>query len=96
MRLLRLLAKRCAGKLPVMSNTIKLNPAIHDAGARSGQAVWPLLLAVAAVGSNSLALSPILSDVARDLAATPGEIGRAGAAYGAATALSALPLANSA
>ncbi len=76
-----------------MSNTIKLNPAIHDAGARSGQAVWPLLLAVAAVGSNSLALSPILSDVARDLAATSGEIGRAGAAYGAATALSALPLA---
>jgi predicted MFS family arabinose efflux permease len=31
--------------------------------------------------------------VARDLAATSGEIGRAGAAYGAATALSALPLA---
>jgi predicted MFS family arabinose efflux permease len=48
---------------------------------------------VAAVGSNSLALSPILSDVAADLAATPAEVGRAGAAFGAATAMSALLLA---
>jgi predicted MFS family arabinose efflux permease len=78
--------------LPIMPNAIKMN--LANAAARpSTRGVWPLLLAVAAVGSNSLALSPILSDVARDLAATAAEAGRAGAAYGAATALSALLLA---
>ena len=51
-----------------------------------------LLLGVAVIGSNSLVLSPILTDVARDLGATPAVIARAIAAYGGATALSALLL----
>ncbi len=60
--------------------------------ASNGRLVWLLMLGVAVVGSNSLALSPILNDVAADLAATPVEVARANAAYGAATALSALCL----
>lgn len=54
--------------------------------------VWLLMVGVAVVGSNSLALSPILSDVAADLGATPVAVARANAAYGGATALSALLL----
>ncbi len=54
--------------------------------------VWLLMLGVAVVGSNSLALSPILSDVAADLRASPVEVARANAAYGGATALAALTL----
>lgn len=49
-----------------------------------------LLICVAAVGSNSLVLSPILSDVARSFGATAAEVARAAAAYGGATAFSAL------
>lgn len=45
---------------------------------------------IAVVGANSLALSPILTDVAADLGAAPVEAARAVAAYGGATALSAL------
>ncbi|HEY8566957.1 MAG TPA: MFS transporter [Beijerinckiaceae bacterium] len=59
---------------------------------RSPDLVWLLMLGVAVVGSNSLALSPILSDVAADLGATPVAVARANAAYGGATALSALCL----
>ncbi len=50
------------------------------------------MVGVAVIGSNSLALSPILDDVAAALGAAPVEIARAVAAYGAATALSALAL----
>ncbi|MBV9077780.1 MAG: MFS transporter [Methylobacteriaceae bacterium] len=53
-----------------------------------------LMTAVAVVGSNSLALSPILADVARDLGAAPTAVARASAAYGGGTALSALTLAR--
>lgn len=56
----------------------------------------PLLVltgGIAAVGSNSLVLSPILTDVATALAASPAEVARASAAYGGATALAALLLA---
>ncbi|MCB8820130.1 MFS transporter [Microvirga rosea] len=53
---------------------------------------WFLMLGVAVVGSNSLALSPILGDVANDLQATPVAVARANAAYGGATAVSALAL----
>lgn len=58
----------------------------------SSRAARLLMLGVAVVGSNSLALGPILNDVARDLATTPAAVGQANAAYGAATALSALTL----
>ena len=51
-----------------------------------------LLLGVAVIGSNSLVLSPILPDVARDLATTPSAVARAISAYGGATALAALLL----
>ena len=51
-----------------------------------------LLLGVAVIGSNSLVLSPILPDVARDLGTTPQVVARAIAAYGGATGLSALLL----
>ena len=51
-----------------------------------------LLLGVAVIGSNSLVLSPILPDVARDLATTPQVVARAIAAHGGATALAALLL----
>ena len=49
-----------------------------------------LLLGVAVIGSNSLVLSPVLTDVAVDLGTTPLVVSRAIAAYGGATALSAL------
>lgn len=57
-----------------------------------GAASTLLMLGVAVIGSNSLALSPILTDVARGLSATPVEVARANAAYGGATAVSALLL----
>jgi predicted MFS family arabinose efflux permease len=52
-----------------------------------------LTAGIAVVGSNSLVLSPILSDVATAMAATPVTVSRAIAAYGGATALSAFLLA---
>ena len=51
-----------------------------------------LILGIAVIGSNSLALSPVLTDVAHSLAATPVQVARANAVYGGATALSALLL----
>ena len=51
-----------------------------------------LLLGVAVIGSNSLVLSPVLTDVAADLGTTPLVVSRAIAAYGGATALSPLLL----
>lgn len=51
------------------------------------------MFAVSVVGSNGLALSPILSDVARSFASTPLTVSTAISAYGAATAASAFLLA---
>jgi len=51
-----------------------------------------LILGIAVIGSNSLALSPILTDVAHSLSATPVQVAHANAAYGGATAASALLL----
>lgn len=51
-----------------------------------------LILGIAVIGSNSLALSPVLTDVAHSLSATPVQVARANAAYGGVTALSALLL----
>lgn len=51
-----------------------------------------LLLGVAVIGSNSFVLSPVMTDVAADLGTTPLGVSRAIAAYGGATALSALLL----
>lgn len=61
-----------------------------DSGSR--RTIRLLLLGVAVVGSNSLALSPVLADVAAELGTGPVEVARASAAYGAATALAALGL----
>jgi hypothetical protein len=47
---------------------------------------------VAVIGSNSLALGPVVGDVAGELGASVVEVARASAAYGAATAASALLL----
>lgn len=52
-----------------------------------------LTAGIAAIGSNSLALSPILGDVAGALVVPPATVARAVTAYGGATALSALLLA---
>jgi len=52
-----------------------------------------LALGIAAIGSNSLLLSPILSQVAENLRTSPVRISWASAAYGGATALSAFLLA---
>lgn len=52
-----------------------------------------LALGIAAIGSNSLLLSPILSQVAENLGTSPVRISWASAAYGGATALSAFLLA---
>jgi len=57
---------------------------------RHATALPLLILGIAVVGSNSLALSPILTDVAYSLSATPVQVARANAAYGGATAVSAL------
>lgn len=53
-----------------------------------------LTLGIALVGSNSLVLSPILTDVAADFDARAADVARAIAAYGGATALSAFALAR--
>lgn len=52
-----------------------------------------LTAAIAIVGANSLALSPIAVTIARDLGTTPETVLVAGAIYGAGTALAALALA---
>ena len=52
-----------------------------------------LMFAVSVVGSNGLALSPILSDVARSFSTSALTISTAISAYGAATAASAFLLA---
>ncbi|WP_238879295.1 MFS transporter [Achromobacter xylosoxidans] len=56
-------------------------------------AIAALMFAVSVVGSNGLALSPILADVARSFASTPLTVSTAISAYGAATAASAFLLA---
>lgn len=56
-------------------------------------AIPTLMFAVSVVGSNGLALSPILSDVARSFASTPLTVSTAISAYGAATAAGAFLLA---
>ncbi|MFY3308749.1 MFS transporter [Achromobacter ruhlandii] len=56
-------------------------------------AIPALMFTVSVVGSNGLALSPILSDVARSFASTPLTVSTAISAYGAATAASAFLLA---
>lgn len=56
-------------------------------------AVLALALGIAAIGSNSLLLSPLLPQVATSLGTTPLRISWASAAYGGATALSAFFLA---
>lgn len=60
---------------------------------RSDAPLYTLMLAVAIVASNSLVLSPILSDVATSLGSTRIGISRAVAVYGAGTMVSALFLA---
>jgi predicted MFS family arabinose efflux permease len=62
--------------------------------ARTPWLIWVLMLGIAVVGSNSLALSPILGNVALDLETTSIAVGHASAAYGGATALSALVFAR--
>ncbi|WP_163849479.1 MFS transporter [Pseudooceanicola aestuarii] len=52
-----------------------------------------LTLAIGIVGANSMVLAPITAAVARDLGGAPAEIVQAAAAFGLATALSALLLA---
>lgn len=48
-----------------------------------------LITGISVIGSNSLALGPLLSDVARSLDADPVAVSRAMGAYGGATAISA-------
>ena len=58
---------------------------------------WPLvwlLIAVSIVGCNSLALSPILSDLSAAFNQTPAQVARAAAAYGGATAFASFFLAR--
>lgn len=62
--------------------------------ARPSSPVPALMFAVSVVGSNGLALSPILSDVARSYSTSPLTISTAISAYGAATAASAFFLAS--
>ncbi|MGE8616063.1 MAG: MFS transporter, partial [Achromobacter veterisilvae] len=61
--------------------------------ARPASSVPALMFAVSVVGSNGLALSPILSDVARSFSTSALTISTAISAYGAATAASAFFLA---
>jgi len=61
---------------------------------RTASSVPALMFAVSVVGSNGLALSPILSDVARSFSTSPLTISTAISAYGAATAASAFFLAG--
>ena len=69
---------------------------IQEKAARRSHAVQVglLTLGIALVGSNSLVLSPILTDVAADFDARAADVARAIAAYGGATALSAFALAR--
>ncbi|WP_315132195.1 MFS transporter [Achromobacter marplatensis] len=60
---------------------------------RTPSSVPALMFAVSVVGSNGLALSPILSDVARSFSTSALTISTAISAYGAATAASAFFLA---
>ena len=53
-----------------------------------------LLASVAAVGANSLLLSPLLADIARTFESRPDQVARAIAVYGGATAFSALSFAR--
>lgn len=69
---------------------------MHNRSTRSARQTSPvpaLMFAVSVVGSNGLALSPILSDVARSYSTSPLTISTAISAYGAATAASAFFLA---
>ncbi|WP_447919905.1 MFS transporter [Achromobacter aegrifaciens] len=69
---------------------------MHNRSTRSARQPSPvpaLMFAVSVVGSNGLALSPILSDVARSYSTSPLTISTAISAYGAATAASAFFLA---
>ena len=61
-------------------------------GARLGSAPWILMAGIAVVGTPSLVLAPVLTDVATSLGTGPAAVGRAAGAYGIATALSALAL----
>ncbi|MEP5762609.1 MAG: MFS transporter [Litoreibacter sp.] len=54
--------------------------------------IYVLMLAVAVIGSNSLLLSPILSDIANDFSTDPVAVVWAITAYNAVTAISALLL----
>lgn len=55
--------------------------------------IW-LLTGVSVIGCNSLALSPILSDISLAFGQTPDQVARATAAYGGATALASFFLAR--
>ncbi|WP_041653710.1 MFS transporter [Achromobacter xylosoxidans] len=66
---------------------------MQNRSTRQSSSVPALMFAVSVVGSNGLALSPILSDVARSFATSPLTISTAISAYGAATAASAFFLA---
>ncbi|MEM7441871.1 MAG: MFS transporter [Pseudomonadota bacterium] len=61
----------------------------HSIDSSPALRTWLLTFAVAVVGCNSLVLSPILTDVARDFVATPAQTARAIAGFGGMTALSA-------
>ena len=56
-------------------------------------ATFLLMIGVVLVGANAFVLSPILPEVAASLQTTPAHVTRATAAFGAATAISALVLA---
>ncbi|MBO1012627.1 MFS transporter [Achromobacter sp. SD115] len=66
---------------------------MQNRSTRQASPVPALMFAVSVVGSNGLALSPILSDVARSFSTSPLTISTAISAYGAATAASAFFLA---
>jgi predicted MFS family arabinose efflux permease len=68
-------------------------PITHQQEAPLAARLAVLTTGIAVIGSNSLALSPILGDVARELATRPELVAQAITTYGGATALSALLLA---
>jgi predicted MFS family arabinose efflux permease len=72
---------------------LALMSAIHQQDAPYAAQLAVLTTGVAVIGSNSLALSPILGDVAQALGTGPAMVAHAITAYGGATALSALLLA---
>ena len=71
------------------------NPRMGDAENKSinGWLLW-LLLGVSVVGCNSLAFSPILSDLSHSFNQDPGVVARAAGAYGGATAFASFFLAR--